>query len=372
MTRKLLCFSCILLVLVLIVSCAGTKGLSATSDPASPVYSGVRGEQPVYTFNVLDEKLQNPEGVLTLPWKENAIELAKQTGTIRFYFMSGEKKIYSETAGIKFGDSTLIVFPDGTTMLVDGGMPGYGEILQENLALLGVTKLDYVVLSHMHDDHYGGLFGENGVLFEVPVDTLLWNGSYNTSDNAKASFHRAIRSGGIDARVVQKGDSIQIGDVLVEFFNQVLEENRGQQLQETALNNASVIMKITCGDFKALFCGDLYVDGEYRAIKDNPEGTFDVDLIKANHHGRDTSNSKDWGAATTPRVVVAICGNPVDTTPYAWYSKIGARVFGDNTDGYVRVVSDGYNCEVTTSRPRNENSRKLYENYDKLVQQVYP
>ena len=322
MTRKHLCFVCIILI-ALLVSCAGTKGLSATSDPSSPVYTGVRGEQPVYTFNVLDEKLQNPEGVLTLPWKENAIEMAKETGTIRFYFMSGEKKTYSETAGIKFGDSTLIVFPNGTTMLVDGGMPGYGEILQKNLELLGVTKLDYVVLSHMHDDHYGGLWGESGVLFEVPVDTLLWNGSYNMSDNAKATFHRAIKNGNIDARVVQKGDSIMIGDVLVEFFNQVLEENKGQQLQEATLNNSSVIMKITCGDFKALFSGDLYVDGEFRAISDNP---------------------------------------------YGWYSKIGARVFGDNADSYIRVVSDGYNCEVTTARPRNESSRKLYENFDKLVQ----
>ena len=99
MTRKLLCFSCILLVLMLTVSCAGTKGLSATSDPASPVYSGIRGEQPIYTFNVLDEKQQNPENIVTVPWKENAIELAKQTGTIRFYFMSGEKQVLSTNAG---------------------------------------------------------------------------------------------------------------------------------------------------------------------------------------------------------------------------------------------------------------------------------
>ena len=355
--------------IVALASCAGTKGLSKTSDSTSAVYSGVRGEKPVYTYAVLDEKLQNPAGVVTLPWAEDAVELAKQTNTIRYYFMSGEKQVLAEKSGIKFGDSCLIVFPDGTTMLVDGGMPGYAPTLVKNLGLLGVKKLDYVLLSHMHDDHYGGLWTAGGVLYSIPVDTFIWSGAYNTSESAQSNFELAISRNSIKTKIVQKGDSMQIGDALIEFFSPVTDEVKGQHLQETSLNNASIVMKITYDDFKSLFCGDLYADGEYKVLAENPEGVFDVDLIKANHHGRDTSNTKEWGNATTPRVVVATNGNPIDSTPYGWYSKLGARVFGDNLDGYVRVVSDGYNCEVTTSRPRTTNA---FDNFDKVAQQIYP
>ena len=366
MTRKLICLSCVFLFLLALVSCA-TGGLSATSDPSSVVYSGVREEKPIYTFNVLDAKYQNPDGVYTVPWRENAVEIAKQTNTVRYYFMSSEKQTIAEKTGPKFGDSCLIVFPDGTTMLVDGGMSGYTATLMKNLELLGIEKLDYVLLSHMHDDHYGALWSTSGVMRNIPVDTFIWSGAYNTTEGIDARLKSILAANGIKDVIVQKGDSMQIGDVLIEFYGPVTEEVKGKFLQETTLNNNSIVMKITFGDFKALFSGDLYSDGEYRVLANNEEGVFDVDLVKANHHGRDTSNSKEWGAATTPRVVVGTSGNPMDTTPYGWYSKIGARVFCDDLDGYVRVVSDGYNCEVTTGRTRTTNT---FVNFDKLADQV--
>ena len=366
MTRKLICLSCVFLFLLALVSCA-TGGLSATSDPSSAVYSGVREEKPIYTYNVLDAKYQNPAGVYTVPWRENAVELAKQTNTIRFYFMSSEKQTIAEKTGPKFGDSCLIAFPDGTTMLVDGGMSGYTATLMKNLELLGIEKLDYVLLSHMHDDHYGALWSTSGVMRNIPVDTFIWSGAYNTTEGIDARLKSILASNGIKDVIVQKGDSMQIGDVLIEFYGPVSEEVKGKFLQETTLNNNSIVMKITFGDFKALFSGDLYSDGEYKVLANNEEGVFDVDFLKANHHGRDTSNSKEWGAATTPRVVVGTSGNPMDTTPYGWYSKIGARVFCDDLDGYVRVVSDGYNCELTTSRHRATNT---FVNFDKLADQV--
>ncbi|MBQ2049803.1 MAG: hypothetical protein II493_05310, partial [Spirochaetales bacterium] len=90
MRRIALVLSGIAVVLLLAVSCAGTKTLS-TVDYSSPVYSGVRGESPVYTYTVLDESQRNPAGVYTIPFTENVVEVAKETGTMRIYFMSGEK-----------------------------------------------------------------------------------------------------------------------------------------------------------------------------------------------------------------------------------------------------------------------------------------
>jgi len=371
MMKKLSVSACIFFIIMLLVSCAGTRGLSPTSDPSSAVYSGARGDSPVYTYTVLDRELQNAAGQVSVPWRENAAEMAVKTGTIRFYFMSGEKQNYSTNAGTKFGDSCLIAFPDGTIMLIDAGMPNYAPVLKANLEALGVKKIDYAVLSHFHDDHYGAYWsGDDAILYNFEIGTFIWNGAYNTSDNAKANFQRAIKANGIESRILKAGDKMTIGDCTIEIFNPLnSDEIKGQQLIEAMLNNSSLLMKISYGEFDALFGGDIYVEQEMKLISMYPEGTFDVEMVKTNHHGTTASSCKEWIAATTPRVAVASSGNPLDSTVYGWFSKVGARVFGDAVDGYVRVVSDGYNCEVTTGRTRTTS---IYDNFDRISEQVYP
>lgn len=339
--------------------------LLAAVSCAAAAKASVRGEHPVYTFAVLDAKKQNPKGVCTVPWKENAVETAVRTGTLRFYFMSGEKQSFSEKSGIKFGDSCLVAFPNGEVMLIDAGMPGYAGTLVENLRLLGVNKLDYIVLSHMHDDHYGAMLGPSGILANFEAGRFYWSGAYNDKSSVEERFDEEMKKRNVNLALLSAGDSFDVGDVRIDVFNPA-KEDIGGRYGETRLNNSSIAMKLTYDEFSALFCGDLYSDGEYKVIEYAGDA-LDSDLIKANHHGRTTSNSKEWVAATTPRVVVATSGNPIDETVYAWYSKAGARVFNDNLDSYVRVVSDGFNCDVTAGRARETG---FFDFYDRLADKV--
>lgn len=364
--KKLLCFVCAVLIAVLLtVSCASVKG---TVDYSSPVYKGVRGEQPVYTYLVLDEEYRSPDGDYTIPYTENAVEVAKATGTIRFYFMVGERWLLDTGVDAAYlGDSTLVVFPDGQTMLIDGGRYQYASILVQNLRKLGIEKLDYVLLSHMHNDHYGVLWTSRGILANFPVDTLIWNGSYNTTESTMTGFNDAVAKYNIKLVRVEKGDSFDIGAVHFDIYGPVEYDLVGEQVPETKLNNSSIVAKMTYGDFKALFSGDLYVEGEWRVLEANEPGVLDVDLLKSNHHGQPTSSSTEWIEATTPRVVFSTT-SPSDTL-YMRFSKVGARVYSDYMDGYLRVVSDGYNCEVTAAIPRESTH---YINFDKLVETRYP
>ncbi len=324
-------------------------------------------EQPQYRYSVLSPDQQQPTGVLTIPWNEDASKVAQETGTIRFYFMSGEMQNLSASAGIKFGDSCLIAFPNGEVMLIDAGMPNYAPTIVANLQALGVSRIDHLVLSHMHDDHYGALLAPDGVLAKFAIGTLYWSGIYNESSTVADRFDTALARYDFTERILSKGDSLDIGAVHLDILNPVAEEI-GNRYVETALNNSSLAIKFNYDEFTALFAGDLYTDGEFKLIE--AFGTLlDVDLVKANHHGRNTSNSKAWIQATTPRIVVATSGNPVDETPYAYYSRFGAYVFNDNLDGYVRVVSDGTSCATTTSRKRVTT---YFEKYDKLAQSIYP
>ncbi len=356
---------CALLLCVLLASCATSS--TTTVDYSSPVYSGVRGEQPVYTYQVLDESLRNPKGEYNIPFNENAVEVAKQTKTMRVYFMAGDRWLTDKKVDTDYiGDATLIVFPDGQTMLIDGGRPEYLPILAENLRRLGIEKLDYVMVSHWHIDHHGSITTANGILARFPVGTFIWSGIYNSNSNKNTIDNMFRKYTDMEQMVVKNGDSFYIGDVRVDIYNPP-EGFAGDALAETKMNNASIAAKFTYGDFKALFCGDLYVDGEWRTIENAPEGALDADLIKANHHGRDSSNSTEWAEATTPRVVVSAT-IPFKST-YYHYSKVGGRVFSDYLDEYVRVVTDGYNCEVTTSQKRESDA---FAAYDQLVERIYP
>ena len=356
------------LLVLLLASCAGTRnaGAAVTVDYSSPVYSGVRGEQPVYTYRVLDESLRNPAGVYTIPFTENAVEVAKATGTMRVYFMSGERYLNAIGADVSYmGDSTLVVFPDGQTMLIDGGRPEYKGILIENLHRLGIEKLDYVMISHWHIDHHGAVTYANGILANFPVGTFIWSGIYN-SNSERNSIDNIFRKYDMKQMIVKNGDSFMIGDVKVDIYNPP-EGLAGEALAETKMNNASIAAKLTYGDFRSLFCGDLYVDGEWKVIENAPVGALDTDLAKANHHGRDSSTSKEWAEAATPRVVFSAT-MPYKNTIYQ-FSKVGARVYAEYLDDYVRVVTDGWNCEVTSSAARETDALAVY---DQLVEKIWP
>ena len=355
----------IAIVIAILVSCASTTK-PETVDYSSVVYSGVRGEQPVYAYSVLDESLRNPKGVYTIPFTENAVEVAKATKTMRVYFMAGDRWLNANGVDVAYiGDSTLVVFPDGQTMLIDGGRPEYLPVIAENLRRLGIEKLDYVMISHWHIDHHGVVSTANGILAQFPTAKFIWSGIYN-ANASKNTVHNLINKYGLEEIKVKNGDSFYIGEVRVDIYNPP-EELVGEELGETKMNNASIAAKFTYGDFRALFCGDLYVDGEWRVIENAPEGALDTDLLKANHHGRDSSNSKEWAEATSPRVVVS--ATVPFKGPYYQYSKVGGRVFSDYQDEYVRVVTDGYNCEVTTTVERGSTA---FDAYDQMVEKIHP
>lgn len=296
---------------------------------------------------------------LLIPWAEDAALFSKESGTIRFYFMSGEGQYMASSKDKKYGDSCLVTFPNGEVMLIDGARVDYAPTLVENLRRLGITRVDHLVLSHMHDDHYGGLIGSDGVLATFEVGTMYINGTLNLKPTVVEKFDKAMEVFRPHLAILSQGDRFAIGDVSVEVFNPPA-DLIGQSFGTIAMNNTSLSMKFTYKDFSALFSGDLYIETEYELIKEY--GTqLDVDLVKASHHGRNTSNSREWAQATSPRVVVATSGNAIDEIVYANYARAGSLVFTDTLDGYVRVVSDGLNCTTTTSRQRTNDAYAKYD-----------
>lgn len=341
---------------------------------ATPIFA--LSDDAKFTYSVLPEDQRRKNGS---PFKEDAIALAKETGTIRVYFMHGEGIEMDSSTGTKWGDATLIVFPNGETMLIDGGMEKYSRTLVHNIEELGIDTIDHVILSHNHPDHFGGLCSSNGALAKFKVKNFYWSGlncDYN-KNQAKVfnnAFKKYIEKKNVNDVVLTAGDVFYVGEAKVEVLNPSAENKEGYHntipaAQSERMNNESLAIKITYKDFSAMFCGDMYQARELELVEEYGD-KLEVDLMKANHHGKDTSNAKEWAKASSPRIVVAMYGYQMDGTAYCNYAETGSYVFAEYYDGYIRVVSDGESyCDTVCSK---ERETILYKFYDTLAQAIYP
>ena len=296
-----------------------------------------------------------------IPWgADGAIaDQAKAAGEMIICFMSGEgtkisggdsSTAYSDT---KWGDSTLIAFPNGELMLIDGGMSDYAPLLIENLQSLGVTRLDYVVLSHRHNDHYGGLLRLHGVLDSFEIGVVYTSGVYNGNASDPLQLEGKTSNLGIPHQVLRKGEVLNIGDVTMEVLWPQPELIGTNDPDTEDVNSSSLVLRFDYGDVSALFVGDLYIGGEQALLNDVGAEKLDVDILKVPHHGRSTSSCRNFVEAVSPEVAVALGAIIMETTTYTTYARFGARVFMDVYDGYVIVRTNGTDLTWQTSRVRD-------------------
>lgn len=119
----------------------------------------------------------------TTPTEDNSPNTAVKQ-PIDYHFMTSQGHIISPGAdySTKWGDSCLVVFPNGQNMLIDTGMKSLYPTLKTRLLELGVTKLDYVVLTHPHNDHCGGIWG--GLFMDFPVGLVYVTPPFSTDKMA--------------------------------------------------------------------------------------------------------------------------------------------------------------------------------------------
>ena len=309
---------------------------------------------------------------MVIPWGEEGsiVQQAVDSKSMIICFMSGEGlEIKSEAdtafAESKWGDSALIAFPNGQTMLIDGGMQDYAELLVLNLKSMGITKLDYVVASHRHNDHIGGLTSQKGPLYNFEIGQIYSSGIYNSNSSNPAALEGVSQDRGIPNGYLAKGDTLDIGDVHVEVLWPLSGQVKTSTSSTEELNSGSVVLRFDYGETSALFVGDLYKSGELQMIRElgGDAGKLDVDVLKIPHHGRQTSSSDDFINAVTPKVAVATGAIIMEPDIYSHYARTGAAVYMDVYDGYVKVTMDGTN--VSTEYSRDRGVIAAYEKFDK-------
>lgn len=237
--------------------------------------------------------------------------------------------VFGKTLDIYFidvegGQSTLIVSPSGQSMLVDVGWPGFngrdGDRILKTAKKAGLKQIDYVLVTHYHTDHVGGV---EQLVDRIKVGTFITHGT-NTetgkgADVLTAAYLRAVKTAGAKELVVKPGDSIPLkgvdikvvaarGDQIPAALPGAGQPNPScagveQKNPDPGENARSIGFLLSYGKFKFIDMGDLTHNKEMAlACPNNLLGT--VDLYLTTHHGLDASNALPFVQGLAPRVAV--------------------------------------------------------------------
>ncbi len=229
------------------------------------------------------------------------------------------------------GDCALVLC-DGQAMLIDGGEASESNKVYAYLQNHGVDHLDYIIATHAHSDHVGGL---SAALNYATVDHALCPVT-DYDSKAFRSFIKYLKKQNISITVPKDGDKFNIGSAKVYVFGPVKDYDE--------VNDASIVLKVVYGKTSFLFTGDA----ERIAEADILARGYDLSatVLKVGHHGSDTSTSYPFLREVMPKYAVISVGksNPYGHPAENTLSRLhdaDAAVFRTDLCGTIICVSNG-------------------------------
>lgn len=264
------------------------------------------------------------------------IDRSKDEGRFSIYYLDLPT---IESSDEKSGDSSLLISPDGKVMLIDTGLSECAPRIISYLEELGIDKIDYFVASHPHIDHIGGFFA---IADQFEIGKIYRNEVEYTTNTYK-KFAKELEHRNIPVEYLEEGDELTFGnEIQVKIYNPPPEIEYPEGFPDNStqfINDSSIVMKFTYGESTVLFAGDIYITKERDLIKAYGE-ELQADVVKANHHGADTSNSNRWIKNLQAKIVIAMNDKIDGMSVYNNFVKAGTTYYNTALNGYVKVVMD--------------------------------
>jgi len=203
------------------------------------------------------------------------------------------------------GDAAVLISPGGQVVLLDNGVKNNCHKSLSYLQQLGITKIDYHIATHYHDDHIGCTAE---VLQEFPLqrDAIDRGGSYHS-----ATYQRYLSAVGSHRKTATSGMTITLDSSSANPVKIEVVALNGNGVETTNENDLSVVTVIRFGNFDAEIGGDLsgYKIGDYEDIETSVAPKVgQIEVYKVHHHGSRYSSNTTWLSLTRPIIGIISVG----------------------------------------------------------------
>ena len=265
--------------------------------------------------NVSSEVLDNLENV-SIQTGNDCITTIPQDNNLRVYCLD-----------VGQGDSILIT-NNNKTMLIDASTNEMGSRVVKYLNDLGIKKIDYLVGTHPHEDHIGGL---DNVIKSFDIGTIYMPNVVATTKTFEEVID-AISAKKLKVTSPKTGDKFTVGNAECEVMS--------IRNDKDDYNNCSIVIKMDFNNVSYLFTGDA--EESVESSRKWPH----IDVLKVGHHGSNTSSSKNFLEQIKPEVALISVGqgntygHPTQAT-LKRLSNIGAKIYRTDENGTILLIEKG-------------------------------
>ncbi len=263
------------------------------------------------------------------------------------------------------GDATFIELPNGETMLIDAGNEENGAEIVSYIKALGFDAITYLVATHPHADHIGGMAY---VINHLTIGNIYMPKATSTTQTY-AQLLTAILDKGLTVKTAKAGVNLVSADSLSV---KMLAPNKEQY---DDLNDYSAVIKITYNEKAFLFMGDAE-----KLSENEITGDVSADVLKVGHHGSSSSTGDAFLSKVNPSYAVISVGtdndygHPMQTT-LDKLNAAGSTIYRTDLDGTIVFTSDGitisvdkvnqYKGEAADDTPANTSTDVIISSVDK-------
>ena len=244
-----------------------------------------------------------------------------------------DDKLHTVFVDVGQGLGTYVSINEKAVIFDCGGSKYAGEEINESLHEHGIKEIDYIVISHLHDDHANGI----GAIFdEWEIDEVII--PYTEGDTAVlVELMTLAAEEGAEVVILSEDMTRAFGDAEVALLTKHLDSEAYDQ------NENSIVSIVSYSNFSVMFTGDITINAEERLVE-NYGLALSTKILTVPHHGSETSSSENFLAMVSPEISVISVGNNSYGHPSAEVLekliKYG-MVYTTQTLGEIEFITDG-------------------------------
>lgn len=262
-------------------------------------------------------------------YQENVILEGNADNFLKIYFFD-----------VGQADSILITH-NNENILIDAGTNEMGTTVVKKLQDLGITKLNYVIGTHPHEDHIGGL---DDVIQNFEIEHIYMP-KVQTNTKTFEEVLDAVIDKGMKIETPNVGDRFAIGEVNCE----IMQCGTGTKEEQENLNLSSIVLRATYKEQSYLFMGDSEKENEQARKWEK------TNVLKVGHHGSSTSTSEEFLKQVSPQIAIISVGkdnnygHPSDEI-IKRLEQEGISIYRTDEKGTIVITSDGKQNQISWER----------------------